>query len=80
MSRSVSIQLQPVSVESQDSETGSINIRSSRIQDGLAEDQGSRQGFSLPPADGGKDAYFFLAACFMSEALVWGAKFTFPHF
>ena len=28
--------------------------------------------FSLPRVDGGKDAWFFLAAAFMSEALVWG--------
>ena len=29
--------------------------------------------FSLPPVDGGKDAWLFLAACFMIEGLVWGA-------
>jgi len=28
--------------------------------------------FSLPQADGGKDAWLFLAACFIVEALVWG--------
>lgn len=28
---------------------------------------------SLPPTDGGKDAWLFLFACFMMEALVWGA-------
>ena len=27
---------------------------------------------SLPPIDGGKDAWLFLAACFVVEALVWG--------
>ena len=26
----------------------------------------------LPPADGGKDAWLFLAGAFMLEALVWG--------
>ena len=31
-----------------------------------------RQEFSLPPVDGGKDAWLFLAGCFMIEALVWG--------
>jgi hypothetical protein len=30
------------------------------------------QKFSLPQADGGKDAWLFLAACFVVEALVWG--------
>jgi len=29
-------------------------------------------GYSLPPVDGGKDAWLFLAACFVAEALVWG--------
>ncbi len=27
---------------------------------------------TLPPVDGGKDAWLFLAACFVVEALVWG--------
>lgn len=31
-----------------------------------------RHEFSLPRADGGKDAWLFLAACFIVEALVWG--------
>lgn len=30
------------------------------------------QEFSLPPTDGGKDAWLFLAACWAVEALVWG--------
>ncbi|KAH7359520.1 major facilitator superfamily domain-containing protein [Pyrenochaeta sp. MPI-SDFR-AT-0127] len=30
------------------------------------------EGFSLPPTDGGKDAWLFLFACFMLEALIWG--------
>ena len=30
------------------------------------------QGFCLPPTDGGKDAWLFLFACFMLEALIWG--------
>lgn len=28
--------------------------------------------FSLPRADGGKDAWLVLAGCFILEALVWG--------
>jgi hypothetical protein len=35
---------------------------------------------SIPPADGGKDAWLFLAACFMVEALVWGFPFAFGVF
>ncbi|KAL1628510.1 hypothetical protein SLS56_005855 [Neofusicoccum ribis] len=34
----------------------------------------------LPPVDGGKDAWLFLAACFLIEALVWGFAFTFGVF
>lgn len=29
---------------------------------------------SLPRADGGKDAWSLLAACFLLEALVWGMQ------
>ncbi|KAF7561868.1 hypothetical protein G7046_g2247 [Stylonectria norvegica] len=35
---------------------------------------------SLPPVDGGKDAWFFLAACFALEALTWGFPFAFGVF
>jgi hypothetical protein len=38
---------------------------------GTQEFQGHPE-FSLPQADGGKDAWLFLAACFVVEALVWG--------
>ncbi|RYP00854.1 hypothetical protein DL764_006377 [Monosporascus ibericus] len=41
---------------------------------------GNQQEFSLPPADGGKDAWLFLAACFAIEALVWGFPFAFGVF
>lgn len=32
--------------------------------------------FSLPRADGGKQAWLFLAGCFVIEALVWGEFFS----
>lgn len=35
---------------------------------------------SLPPVDRGKDAYLFLAAAFVVEALVWGFPFSFGVF
>lgn len=35
---------------------------------------------SLPRADGGKDAWSFLAGCFFIEALVWGFPFSFGIF
>ncbi|KAK8221929.1 hypothetical protein M8818_000094 [Zalaria obscura] len=31
---------------------------------------------SLPPVDGGWQAWSFLAACFVLEATVWGMSFT----
>jgi len=34
--------------------------------------EGAQQHVSLPPVDGGKDAWLFLAASFVVEALVWG--------
>ncbi|PNS14156.1 hypothetical protein CAC42_6669 [Sphaceloma murrayae] len=36
--------------------------------------------FSLPPADGGKDAWLVLFACFILEALVWGFPFAYGVF
>ena len=31
---------------------------------------------NLPPVDGGKEAWLFLAACFIIEALIWGRLST----
>jgi hypothetical protein len=33
---------------------------------------GTHQVSALPPVDGGKDAWLFLAAAFMVDALTWG--------
>lgn len=35
---------------------------------------------SLPKADGGKDAWLFLAGCFCIEALTWGECIYLLHF
>lgn len=32
----------------------------------------SEMAFSLPPTDGGKDAWLCLFGCFMLEAMIWG--------
>ncbi|KAI6081127.1 major facilitator superfamily domain-containing protein [Hypoxylon rubiginosum] len=45
-----------------------------------SEQQSSRQEFSLPPVDGGKAAWLFLAACWVVEALVWGFAYSFGVF
>ncbi|KKZ63630.1 hypothetical protein EMCG_02071 [[Emmonsia] crescens] len=39
-----------------------------------------QQEFSPPPADGGTQAWLFLAGCFCIEALVWGFPFSFGLF
>ncbi|KAI9729229.1 MAG: hypothetical protein M1834_007021 [Cirrosporium novae-zelandiae] len=39
-----------------------------------------REQMTLPRADGGKDAWLFLAGCFTIEALVWGFPFSFGIF
>lgn len=43
-----------------------------RHESGSHEQRRSHQEFSLPKADGGKEAWLFLAGCFFIEGLVWG--------
>ncbi|KAF3058451.1 Monocarboxylate transporter 14 [Daldinia childiae] len=52
----------------------------SGTQQADSQPEDGRQEFSLPPVDGGKDAWLFLAACFAIEALVWGFPFSFGVF
>ncbi|KAH7393366.1 major facilitator superfamily domain-containing protein [Cadophora sp. MPI-SDFR-AT-0126] len=47
---------------------------------GIAEEETIHHEFSLPRADSGKDAWLFLAAGFVIEALVWGFPFSFGVF
>ncbi|KAJ4293448.1 hypothetical protein N0V90_008731 [Kalmusia sp. IMI 367209] len=44
------------------------------------EDRGVHSPQELPPVDGGKDAWLFLTASFVVEALVWGFPFSFGVF
>lgn len=66
------------------SKANSYNTHSSSTSVPLATDPESplegRHGFSLPPVDGGKDAWLFLAACFTLEATVWGFPSVFGVF
>ena len=48
-----------------------LNDERNTIHQPSAEPAGHHE-FSLPQADGGKDAWLFLAAGFVVEALVWG--------
>lgn len=36
--------------------------------------------FSLPPADGGRQAWLFVVACFFVEAFVWGFPYSYGIF
>ena len=55
----------------EDSRSNSNDILPS-VPNAASVEEGPLQEFSLPPLDGGKDAWLFLAASFMMEALVWG--------
>jgi hypothetical protein len=42
------------------------------LPEGAGTPAEGEEGFSLPPTDGGKDAWLCLLSCFMLEALIWG--------
>lgn len=54
----------------------------SQIEATVIEEQPENRGteFSLPPVDGGKDAWLVLAGSFIVEALIWGFPFSFGVF
>jgi hypothetical protein len=60
---------------SSDTEKGPTSERNDTTQLSNAHN-----GKSLPPMDGGMNAWLFLAACFVMEALVWGFAFTYGVF
>ncbi|KAE9576833.1 MFS transporter asaE [Colletotrichum fructicola] len=63
----------PYAAESPESGSG--------VDDNVQDNHRSSQEFdSLPPVDGGKQAWLFLAACFAIEVLVWGFPFAFGVF
>ena len=55
-------------------DNGSVQQQNGRddIQIDSPEPQANMPEFSLPPADSGKQAWMFLAACWPVEALVFG--------
>ncbi|KAK3391888.1 major facilitator superfamily domain-containing protein [Sordaria brevicollis] len=64
----------------QRAETGTPEPRQdTSIQDEQPRDHG-HEFPQLPPVDGGKDAWLFLAACFVVEGLVWGFPSSFGIF
>ncbi|KAM0310806.1 hypothetical protein ACHAPQ_012456, partial [Fusarium lateritium] len=61
-----------------DRETG--HVTSSNFEDIETLSPEVHTQFSLPPVDGGKDAWLFLFASFLLEALVWGFPYSFGVF
>ena len=53
-----------------DTHTDQQSFAGERVEE--ASDPVEGQQFSLPQADGGREAWSFLAACFAVEALIWG--------
>jgi hypothetical protein len=45
-----------------------------------SDNHSSNEIFSLPPTDGGKDAWLCLLACFLLEAMIWGFPASFGVF
>ena len=53
----------------------SVEIELDTRSTSTTEPNDSNYGISaLPPADGGRQAYLFLAGCFILEATVWGVS------
>lgn len=50
------------------------SVPSNQSHEHSQSDNGQLHEFSLPRADGGKDAWLFLAGCFTLEALIWGTS------
>ncbi|GAB7363272.1 hypothetical protein MBLNU230_g3553t1 [Neophaeotheca triangularis] len=60
---------------------GPVAPQASSSHEDIARLQPSDPAYqTLPPADGGKQAWLFLFGCFMMEALVWGFPFSFGVF
>ncbi|KAK5636616.1 hypothetical protein RRF57_012329 [Xylaria bambusicola] len=49
-------------------------------EQGATDNSDGNAEFSLPPVDGGKEAWLFLAASFVVDALIWGFTFSFGVF
>jgi len=66
-------------VERSGAESSSASVREVAFNNGASTDHLTleREAVSLPPMDGGKDAWLFLAAVFVVEALVWGGFSSF---
>lgn len=56
----------------------SRNASNAGLDPSLQAEEGFEHEFSLPPVDGGKDAWLFLGAAFLIEVLVWGKIFLHP--
>jgi len=62
------------------STTGDHDIDHASIEHFGVDPEQHEKVSSLPPVDRGKDAWLFIAGCFMVEALIWGFPFSFGVF
>jgi hypothetical protein len=49
-----------------------VAVQSNALNSSTFEDSPTHYEAALPPPDRGKDAYLFLATCFVVESFVWG--------
>lgn len=79
MESAIEIELNDVSghIGHDSSHDRNVDIGDEGLEPHREDPSGSRNAFSLPPADGGRDAWLFLAGSFMIEGMVWG---KYPHF
>ncbi|KAL1872127.1 hypothetical protein Daus18300_004497 [Diaporthe australafricana] len=78
MSQTATISLETLTREPQ--QRSGVTTPRDEPGDAFESGQAPHHEFSLPPVDTGKDAWLFLAACFVIEALVWGFPFSFGIF
>lgn len=72
MAETATISLEALTRETPQQQRSGDTTPRAEPSDAFEAGQGPHHEFSLPPVDTGKDAWFFLAACFVIEALVWG--------
>ncbi|KAJ3548415.1 hypothetical protein NM208_g1014 [Fusarium decemcellulare] len=69
-----------VELENLNTEDTSQSVQQRHTPDNTSETQAQGPEFSLPPADTGKQAWLFLAACWVVEAVTFGFGFSFGVF
>ncbi|KAI0476878.1 major facilitator superfamily domain-containing protein [Xylaria cf. heliscus] len=72
---------QPIELSSINTPHSAVESPQEGLNDGTdGHNESGNPEFSLPPVDGGKEAWLFLAACFVVDALIFGYAFSFGVF